>query len=259
MIISRIKKLFCQRGILAKMAFKQFRASYSGAMLGVWWAIIIPLVLAVCINIIFTNVFRINIENFTFFVLSGILPWLFFSAAVIEATNSFLTDAAIFRQKMLPLEFVPFKSVLSNFLSFLIGMGFLLPFFIISNTQIITVLPALILVFVFNLIFILGLSLIFAVVNVYSRDIVHFLSVGLMVWFWITPIFYSLDMVPYPYRWISILNPMTYYIVSYHSILFYAELPSLGVAITGIILALFFFITGSVFLIKKEPALLKRV
>ncbi|MCF7895374.1 MAG: hypothetical protein K9L72_00005, partial [Candidatus Omnitrophica bacterium] len=69
MIINRIKKLFYQRDILAEMVFKQFRASYSGAMLGVWWAIIIPCILAVCINIIFTTVFKINIENFTFFVL----------------------------------------------------------------------------------------------------------------------------------------------------------------------------------------------
>jgi ABC-2 type transport system permease protein len=259
MIINRIKKLFHQRDILTEMTFKQFRASYSGAMLGLWWAIIIPFILAVCINIIFTNVFKINIENFTFFVLSGILPWLFFSAAVVEATNSFLTDAAMFRQKMLPLEFVPFKFVLSNFLSFLIGIVFLLPFFIISNNQVITVLPALIFVFIFNLIFILGLSLIFAVLNVYSRDIIHFLSVGLMVWFWITPVFYSLNMVPYPYRWISILNPMTYYITSYRSILFYGKLPSWPVAVTGIVLALIFMAAGSLFLIKKEPSLLKRL
>jgi ABC-2 type transport system permease protein len=134
-----------------------------------------------------------------------------------------------------------------------------LPFFIISNNQVITVLPALIFVFIFNLIFILGLSLIFAVLNVYSRDIIHFLSVGLMVWFWITPVFYSLNMVPYPYRWISILNPMTYYITSYRSILFYGKLPSWPVAVLGIVLALICMAAGSLFLIKKEPSLLKRL
>jgi ABC-type polysaccharide/polyol phosphate export permease len=83
--------------------------------------------------------------------------------------------------------------------------------------------------------------------------------VGLMVWFWITPVFYSLDMVPYPYRWISILNPMTYYVTSYRSILFYGKLPSLPVAVTGIVLALIFMAAGSLFLIKKEPSLLKRL
>jgi len=119
------------------MSVKQFKVKYSGSMLGIWWAIIIPLILAASINFVFTYVFKIGIGNFTLFVLSGIIPWLFFSNTVFEVTNSFIANSSVLRQAVLPPEIIPISCVVANSLSFLIGFIVLLPIFIFSKPVVI--------------------------------------------------------------------------------------------------------------------------
>lgn len=99
----------------------------------------------------------------------------------MEVTNSFAADSAILKQGIFPREFIPASCVFANSLSFIIGIIFLLPFFFIANPQMIKVLPILVLVFILHLIFLLGLGMIFSALNVFSDDLMHFLSVGLML------------------------------------------------------------------------------
>ena len=256
---SRIIKAFQARTILKGMTVKKFRAKYSGAMFGVWWAVVTPLILAFSINIIFTHIFKVEIPNFTLFVLSGIIPWLFFSNTVMEMTGSFAADSAILKQGIFPREFIPVSCVLANFLSFLIGIIFLLPLFLIANFQIIKVLPFLILIFIFHSVFLIGLGMIFSALNAFHDDLMHFLSVGLMLWFWITPVFYSLEMLSFPYRWICLFNPLTYYVTLYRQVLYEGVMPSFNAIGIAFLISVLFFIGGYWFFIKREPELFKKI
>lgn len=255
----RIQNLFFHKSILWEMSIKRFKMKYSGSMLGVWWAVITPLILAVSINFIFTNVFKVGIENFTLFVLSGIVPWLLFANAINEATESFIVNFSVLRQAIFPREFVPIASIISNFLSFLIGLLILLPFFIISNPKVFSVLPFLLIVLFLYLFFLIGLAMIFSSLNVFFRDMSHLLAIGLMVWFWVTPIFYSLDMLPTSFRWICLSNPVTYYVVSYRLILFEARPLSFLIILILFFISLMSLIVGYMFFLKNENNLLKRI
>lgn len=259
MFKQRIKKIFFYRRVLWEMTVKQLKLKYSGSRLGIWWAVITPLILAVSINFIFTKTFKINIPNYTLFVLSGIIPWLFFSNTLSEATNSFIANASTLRQAILPREFIPISCVLANFLNFFIGFLILFPLFIILNFKVIMVLGFLAFVLIFHLIFIMGLSLLFSCLNVFSRDVSHLLSIGLMIWFWITPIFYSIEMVPFPYRWICLLNPASYYVILYRRILFQAEIPLFSVLSLSLLISLISLFMGYYVFLKKEAELLKRI
>lgn len=241
------------------MTIKQLKAKYSGSKLGIWWTIVTPLILAASINFIFNEIFKINIPNYTLLVLSGIIPWMFFSNAISEVTNSFIVNIPILKQAILPRELIPLSNVLANFLVFLIGFSITLPLFIIFNLRVITVFLFLIIPLSFLLIFIIGLGFIFSSFNVFSKDLPHFLSIGLMIWFWITPVFYSIDMLSFPYRWICLLNPLTYYVIPCQVILFEGRLPPPLTVGISFLISLFFFIIGYLFFIKKEPQLLKRI
>lgn len=258
-IKERIRKLFQKRDILKRMVINKFRGRYSGTIFGLWWTVVTPLILAFSINFIFTHVFKVDIPHFTLFVLSGIIPWLFFSNAINEATVSFSVDSAILKQGIFPREFVPISFILANFLSFIIGIIFLLPFFIIANPHIIMVLPLLVLVFILHLTFILGLGMIFSTFNVFFKDLMHFLSVGLMLWFWITPVFYPLAMLRFPYRWICLLNPLTYYTVLYRQVLYNGDIPSFKIVFISLLISIVFFLGGYRFFIKREQMLFKEV
>jgi len=259
MIKERIKKIYLYRHILWDMTIKQLKAKYTGSMLGIWWAVITPLILAVSINFIFTGIFKMGVKNFTFFVLSGIVPWLFFSNALSEVTNSFIVNFSILKQGVFPREFIPISSILANFLSFLIGFLFLLPLFIILKLELIIVFPFLFLVLILHLLFLIGLGFLFSSLNVFFRDVSYFLSIGLMIWFWITPVFYSIDMVPLPYRWICLFNPITYYVISYQQILFEANALSLVTIFISSLISFVSLVIGYSFFIKKESTLLKKI
>jgi len=256
---NKIRDIYLHRHMLKDMAKSQLRAKYAGSKLGIWWDVIIPLILAACINFIFTAVFGIDLPNYTIFVLAGIMPWLFFANALTEITNSFVVNAAVLKQGIFPREIIPISAALSSLLNFLIGFAIILPIFIIVNLKVAGLFPWLLVVVAMHFIFIMGLGLFFASANVFSRDITHFLSIGLMIWFWITPVFYSLEMLNFPYRWICMLNPLTYYITSYRQVLFEAKTPLMTDVGTAFAISSASFITGYLYFIKNEQSLLKRI
>jgi ABC-2 type transport system permease protein len=259
MLKERIKKIYFSRNILWDMSKKQLRLKYVGSRLGIWWAVVTPLVLAASINFVFTKALNVNMPNYTFFILSGLMPWLFFSASLTEATNSFITQVSISRQAVFPREFMPFSTVLANFINFLIGLIFLIPLFIILDPKILWFLLFLFPIMMLHLIFVLGLGILFSLVNVFFRDLSHFLSIAFMIWFWITPIFYSLDALSSPYREICMLNPMSYYVILYQAVLFKAKVPPASLMLTASLISLSTFIIGYILFIKKESVLLKRI
>jgi ABC-type polysaccharide/polyol phosphate export permease len=241
------------------MATRQLKTNYAGSFLGIWWAVVTPLLLAVSINFIFTTVFKVVIPNYYLFVLSGIIPWMFFISALGEITTSFVDSHSIIKQGIFPREFIPLSYALVYLLNFLIGFIFLLPLFIVANLRVILLMPALFLVILLQFIFIMGLGLLFSCANVFWRDLQHLLSISFMVWFWITPIFYSLDMLTFPLRWICLLNPISYYIVAYQKILFEVKLPSALNALILFCLSFIFGVLGYLLFLKNEAQLLKRI
>jgi len=258
-IMAGLGKILRYRAVLLDMSFKQLKAKYCGSALGWWWAVAIPVLLAASISFVFVQVFKTSVEHFTFFVLSGLLPWLFFSSALSEATNSFVTHAAELRQGIFPRAFIPMSTVTSNFFNFLIGLAFLLPCFIWIKPGIVFVLPFLILIMVLQFFFLVGLGFIFSVVNIFWRDLSYLLTVVLTAWFWITPVFYTIDSLAWPYRGVCLWNPVTSYVLAYQDILFKGLAPSFLTLFISVILAVFFAIAGYVFFLIKEPQLLKKL
>ena len=234
------------------MTSSQFKAKYAGSILGFWWAVITPIILAASINLIFTAVFQVKIPNYTLFVLSAMIPWIFFSNALTEATNSFLANASLLKQGRFLREFIPISSILGNLLNFFVGFIFLLPLFIVFNFKIILFIPLLIVVIILHSIFLIGLGVLFSSLNVFIRDLNHFLSVGMMIWFWVTPVFYSFDMIPFPFKWICIINPVSHYIVLYRSILYEGKVPGFMSLVLVLFISLLSFFIGYILFLKKE-------
>lgn len=259
MFKKKLKEIYASRSILWDMSGKRLKEKYAGSKLGIWWALIIPLALTLSINFVFTAVFNINIKNYAFLLLSGMLPWFFFSESVIESVNSFAASSSLLKQAIFPREFVPASCVISNFMNFLIGFVFLIPLFILLNHRVFFLLPALTLVLIANLIFVAGVAVIFSIINTFARDTLHILPVMLMTWFWITPVFYSLEMVPMAFRWVCLINPVTYYVKSYQDILFYARLPAFSDLSACFLIGLSALAIGHAIFMKKEPSLMKRI
>lgn len=256
---TRIKNIYLHRHILWNMAVSQLKVKYSGSILGIFWAVINPLLIMAAISFVFSAILKIGIENFPLFALSGIFPWMFFSNALFEASFSILNQKSILHQFNLTREIIPLSSVLSNFLNFLIGWCVIYPLFLFFNPKIIILFPLLFLILLLNFLFVCGLGLTLSILNVFFRDIGHLLGVLLMFWFWVTPVFYSLDMVPEKFHWVCSFNPMMSYIVYYREVIFMGNMPNYPVVIGVFFWSALSLISGLMIFAHLEPKLLKRI
>lgn len=258
-MVKRIRRLFSQRQILKNIILKEIRAKYAGSLLGIFWALITPLLITIVVNFIFTKVMRMDIEHFPLFVLSAILPWMCFSTSLFDATNSIVKNTHLLNQFVISREILPVSAVLANFINFSFGLAVVLPIFVVFKIQIMPLLLLLPFVIFLHLVFTVGIGLFLACVNVFFRDLSNLLEVSLMFWIWITPIFYSIDMLPENFRWVFALNPMTLYIEMYRNILFEARIPSIGIIFIASGMSLSALIAGYVTFIKYEAGFLKKI
>jgi len=255
----KINRLFLCRRTLWDMSVAQWRSRYAGSYLGIWWTIIPPLVLAASINFVFQLVFKIAMPGYTIFALSGILPWFFLVNSLEQATNSFIVSAPLLRQGIFPREFIPLAFVLANLINFIISLALFLPLIIFLNPKI-GFLPLLLpLVVILHFVFVFGLALLLASVNVFIRDVAHFLTTVFMIWFWVTPVFYPLEMVAFPLRWVCLLNPMTHYIILYQKLLFYGTRPSPREIGIVFLISGFSLFLGYLYFARKQSILSKSI
>jgi ABC-2 type transport system permease protein len=241
------------------MAKKELKAKYLGSVLGIWWAVITPFLMVTAITFVFTKIIRIDMKGFPLFSLAGILPWFFFSISLSESTSSLLHKAQVLKQFTFPRIFIPVSLVLANFMNFLIGLLFVIPIFIFFNTKVLSALIALPLLLILHFLFTVGIGLVFSCLNIFFRDISPLLGIILMFWFWMTPVFYSLDMVPVSYYWLFSLNPMTVYIRLYQDILFRAVVPSLSTFLNTFFISSGILLAGWLIFAKNEDSFLKRI
>jgi len=258
-MIKRLRMLFLQRHIFRNIVLKELKARYAGSLLGISWVVITPLLITAAINFVFTKVMQINIEYFPLFILSAFFPWMSFSASLFEATNSIIKNENLLKQFAIPREIIPIASVTANFIKFFCGFIAVFPIFIIFNLKIIPFLLFLPLVFLLHFVFTVGVSLLLSCANVFIRDISYSLEVIMMFWLWMTPVFYSIDMVPIRFHWVCALNPMTPYITMYRNILFEAKMPSLYLVGISFGTALITLIIGYATFIKYDAYFLKKI
>ena len=219
---------------------RDLKTKYRGSVLGVFWSLLNPLLLMLVYTVVFSKIARLPIPRYPVFLLAGLVPWNAFALSLASATTSVVDNAGIVRKVYFPLEILPISAVLSATVNFLISLTLLAALAIIFGVHLglsLLLLPVLI---VLQIAFTIGLGSLLAAFDVFFRDVQYFLSVLLIVWFFGTPVVYSLDMVPAGLRPYFELNPMAWLISCYQSLWYYGRMPdwaSLG-AFTGVALVM---------------------
>lgn len=259
MFLEKFKQMYVFRYTLWEMSLKQLKARYANSFLGIFATVINPLLIAFIITFVFKNIINTQVHNYQLFILSGILPWLFFSSAVTESAASIINQQNILKQFTFPRQILPLSSVLVNFFNFLIGLIVVLPFFIFSNPKVLVLLPILLFILILYFIFASGIGLFASMINVFYRDFNYLLGSILMFWLWMTPVFYTTDMIPRQFHWIFNINPMTHFVNSYQNILFKSTIPHFKIFVIISIWATITLISGLAFFVHNESKILKKL
>jgi lipopolysaccharide transport system permease protein len=217
--------LMYQFDVISNLVVRNFIVKYKGAVLGVLWAIFVPLSQFLVLAFIFGKVMPLGIEGYPAFLFIGILPWNWFSLCLSSAGLLFINNRDLMRKP----NFIPLNLIIVDVLINLIGFILLLPILFIVITlyhHAITIyvmyLPLILLI---QSILTIGLTLIIATLNVFYRDVQHITTIVIMMLFFITPIFYGNAKIESHYQLIFKINPMAILINNYRSILFYGLPP----------------------------------
>jgi ABC-type polysaccharide/polyol phosphate export permease len=167
-------------------------------------------------------------ETYVVYLGSGLLPWLWFSSSLLEASGSVLAGGNLIKKILFPAEVLPLVVVVSNCINFLLSLPILLLFVIFFKVSIGLSIVALPFVVGIQLIFTVGLAFMFSALCVHFRDIQHILGNCLTLWFFLTPIIYPITNIPEKFRFIVNLNPIAPLIFAYQDMFFYNRFPNLS-------------------------------
>jgi len=223
--------LWAYRGFILGSVKREFQSKYRNSMLGVAWTVINPLAMIVVYTVIFAQVMRTRLPGvdntfaYSIYLCAGVLTWGLFAEITGRAQNIFLEHANLLKKLSFPRLCLPIVVILNAMLNFFIIFGLFTIFLLITGNFPGWPYLALIPLLVIQITFSIGLGITLGVLNVFFRDVGQLFGVVLQFWFWLTPIIYSISILPESMRTIMAFNPMAELMVAYQAILVNGQWP----------------------------------
>ena len=213
---ARLRELFAYREVLVNLVRKELKVKYPASVLGAEWSLLNPVMFLAVFSLV-SYVLGNQIPDFPVFLLSGLLAWNLLANALQAGARSVIDNANLVKKMAFPREILPLASIGVAMFDFLLQSAVLLLFIAISGHGF--RLPELWLyplAIVALLVFATALTFWVSALNVRYRDVGHLLNLGLLVWFWATPIVYQGWLVQQKLQGIRILglDAWTLYLVN---------------------------------------------
>ena len=222
-----LRELWRYRDLLRLLVSNSIKTRYKRSALGVIWTLLNPLLTTIVLSIAFAQLFRFQIENYTIYLLVGLIFWGFFSQSTTQAMSTLIWGSSLIKRIYIPRTIFAISvlgNALVNFLLTMIPLAVIMLFTRHPFTLALLWLPLAILLFTM---FTLGLSLLLSTLAVYFVDVVDLYGILMTVWFYLTPVIYPLEIVPDQFAaWVA-LNPMTFMLDLFRSIIYTGESPAL--------------------------------
>ncbi|MCC6933509.1 MAG: ABC transporter permease [Deltaproteobacteria bacterium] len=207
------------RSLTWALVVRHLNTRYRGSFLGFIWSFLNPLCLIAVYSLVFRYYVRFgNVEHYTLFLFAGLLPWIWFSSGLLEATASISGGGSLITKAMFPAHILPLVSVLTNCFNFLFALPILIGYMLFCGESLTVALFYFPLIIFIELIFIVGLALALAAINVHYRDVQHILGNVLTFLFFLSPILYPVENVPAELKITLLVNPLAYFTQMYQAI-----------------------------------------
>lgn len=200
------------------LARKDFFVRYRRAVFGVLWAIALPAIQAIVLAVVLTRLARLSVPHYAAFIYSGTIAWTYFSAVLTTGSRSIVENSDLSSRVYFPRAILPLATAISNLFTLIISSAIAIAvawiYGIPPGLHTLVLIPATISLLVFTT----SLTLVAAATQVYFRDTAYFVQAAVLVWFYLTPIFYPLSKLHSHIVYnIVAINPVTGLVDLFHT------------------------------------------
>ena len=242
--IGELVELWRYRDLLMLLVTNSIKTRYKRSTLGVVWTLLNPLLSTLVLTIAFQAIMRFRVENYTIYLLVGLLFWTFFSQSTTQAMNTLIWGSNLLKRIYVPRTIFAVSVLgngLINFLLSLIPLAVIMLFMRHPFYSTLLLLPFAILLMAM---FTLGLALFISTLAVFFVDVVDIYGILLQALFYLTPIIYPLDIIPAQFARFIKLNPMTIMVELFRTLIYNGQIPSTGLSLAAVGLSLFSLLIG---------------
>ncbi|GBC85721.1 Teichoic acid translocation permease protein TagG [bacterium HR11] len=227
-----LRQLWNARALVYVLVVRELKARYRGSVLGFLWSLMNPLLMLAIYGLVFAFILEQrdpSMSPYVLYLASGLLPWMWLSSSVLQSCTAILDGSALIRKVVFPAEVLPIVYILSNGVHFVLSLLIYLAFAVAFHLRLHVSLISLPLIVAAQLIFTTALGLVLSALTVYFRDLRDLVGNLLTLWFFSSPVIYSMDL-PAIRRSAALatllrFNPATHLLESYHAVLFYGRWP----------------------------------
>ena len=238
--------------LLINLIEKDIKLKYRRSILGILWSVLNPLLMMIVISAVFSSIFKVNIENFPIYYLTGSTLFNMLSETTNYSMMSILESSSLIKKVYIPKYIFPLEKCLFGLVNFLFSMIAVAFMYVIFGYPIYWTVLLVPIPVIYTLIFSIGLGLILSALSVFFRDIIHLYSVLLTAWTYFTPIMYPYDILNDKIKIIMHLNPMFHYVKYFRDVLMYKTIPNLEANLICLSIAVGTLILGILFFKSKQ-------
>ena len=215
------------RPLLEELVARDVKIKYRRSVLGVLWTLLNPLFMMIILSVVFSNLFKFDVENYSLYILSGQVVFNFFSGATTDAMSAIFGNASLIKKVYVPKYVFVMSRVCSSLINLMASCAALFLIMIgmcaeLHWTMLLSVVPLFLLV-----VLALGIGLILATIAVKYRDVLHLYSVLMAVLMYLTPVIYPMSILPEWLYHLVMINPLTSILIMFRNVVIYGRLPDL--------------------------------
>lgn len=223
-----IKNFLKYRPLLLELVSRDIKIKYRKSVLGVLWTVLNPLFMMVIMSIVFSNLFKFDIENYAVYILSGQVIFNFYNESTSSAMGAMMDNASLLKKVYVPKYLFVMSRILSSIINVLASHCALIIVMVVMRvefnwTVILFPIPMILLT-----LFCFGLGLLLSAITVRFRDIMHLYGVFTTGLMYLTPVIYAMGLLPMWLKRIVMINPITNYLLIYRDVMINAKCPDLA-------------------------------
>lgn len=216
------------RWLVFELVSRDLKGRYRRSALGVFWTLLNPLLYMGVYSLVFSFYLKTGVKDYVVFIMSALLPWLWFSGAMADGTGSIVAGAGFLRGTKFPSFVLMIVPVLSHMLNMLFSLPILFVLIALHHRTVGLSLLSLPLVMISQVLLTAGFAIIAGAYNVFFRDLQQLVGHLLTVLLFLHPIMYPFSSIPAGIQTYVEWSPLTILVRSYQAIFYEAAYPDFG-------------------------------